>query len=232
MKDQVDALRRRGINAISMDSSKSRDEFLQQNADIREGRVRLLYCAPERLNNEGFVASIKDVRGGVRLIAVDEAHCISEWGHSFRPDYLKVARFVKEIKAERVVCLTATATPKVAQDICNAFEVDSTGLFKTTVYRPNLRLIVEATKTKQDKYPLIFRFLKTHPGPTIIYVTLQKQSEQLADDLRSQGFYAKSFHAGMKTEAKTQLQEEFMRSDKMVVSSSTPDCWTLISANN
>jgi superfamily II DNA helicase RecQ len=78
MKDQVDALRRRGIKAVAMDSSKSRTEFLQMNEDLRGGKIRLLYCAPERLNNEGFVASLKHVRGGVRLLAVDEAHCISE----------------------------------------------------------------------------------------------------------------------------------------------------------
>jgi superfamily II DNA helicase RecQ len=78
MKDQVDSLLKRGIPAAAMDSTKSREEFLQLNADIREGRLRLLYCAPERLNNEGFVSSIKYVRGGVRMVAIDEAHCISE----------------------------------------------------------------------------------------------------------------------------------------------------------
>jgi superfamily II DNA helicase RecQ len=81
------------------------------------GTLDILYCAPERLNNEGFVASMANVKGGVRLLAVDEAHCISEWGHAFRPDYLKVSRFAREIGAERFVCLTATATPKVAADV-------------------------------------------------------------------------------------------------------------------
>ncbi|KAF2424911.1 ATP-dependent DNA helicase [Tothia fuscella] len=217
MKDQVDALSRRNIYAVAMDSSKTREEFLQINSDLREGKVRILYCAPERLNNEGFVASIKQVRGGVRLIAIDEAHCISEWGHSFRPDYLKVARFAIEIKAERVVCLTATATLKVAQDVCDAFNVPPSGLFRTTMYRSNLRLVVESTTTKHAKYPLIFKFLRAHPGPTIIYVTLQKQSEMLANDLRQQGFNARSFHAGMQTDSKTQLQDEFMKNDNMVI---------------
>ncbi len=84
---------------------------------MQSGKLRILYCAPERLSNEGFVERMKYVTGGVRLLAVDEAHCISEWGHSFRPEYLKVARFVQEIKAERVICLTATATPRVVDDI-------------------------------------------------------------------------------------------------------------------
>lgn len=88
MKDQVDALVRRGIKAASFDSSKSREEYLQTCEMLRSGELKILYCAPERLNNEGFIEQMKYVRGGVRLLAVDEAHCISEWGHAFRPDYL------------------------------------------------------------------------------------------------------------------------------------------------
>lgn len=93
MKDQVDALVRRGIKAAVLDSTKSREEYLRTAEMLRNGELKLLYCAPERLNNEGFVEQMKHVRGGIRLLVVDEAHCISEWGHAFRPDYLSQDNF-------------------------------------------------------------------------------------------------------------------------------------------
>ena len=92
MKDQCDALKRLGISAAVMDSTKTRDEYLETTASMQNGTLDILYCAPERLNNEGFVSAMAHVKGGVRLLAVDEAHCISEWGHAFRPDYLKVSK--------------------------------------------------------------------------------------------------------------------------------------------
>ncbi|ESZ94382.1 hypothetical protein SBOR_5246 [Sclerotinia borealis F-4128] len=217
MKDQVDALVRRGIAAGTFDSSKTREEYIQTCDDLRRGALKLLYVAPERLNNEAFVEQMKYVRGGIRLLAVDEAHCISEWGHSFRPDYLKIARFADEIKAERVVCLTATATPRVAQDICDAFKITNTGLFRTSTYRPNLRLLAESGDTKIHMLPKLKDFLQNHKGSTIIYVTLQKQAEDLARKLVESGFKAKAFHAGMRTEDKTKLQDEFMKSDDMIM---------------
>lgn len=210
MKDQTDVLKAKGIAAECSDSTKTYEENQKIHSDMHSGKLRLLYCSPEKLNNETFVASIKHVPGGIRLIAVDEAHCISEWGASFRPEYLKVARFAKEIKAERVVCLTATATPRVVDDIRSAFSVDKPNVFCTSPYRPNLRLLAEPTETKQDKFPKLFKFLKDHPGPTLVYATLQKQVESLADDLVGQGFNAVAFHAGMRTEVKTDIQERFM----------------------
>lgn len=217
MKDQVDALERRGISAAQLDSSKTKDEYLQTVESMRNGTLDILYCAPERLNNEGFVANMAHVRGGVRLLAVDEAHCISEWGHAFRPDYLKVARFAKEIQAERVVCLTATATPKVAEDVRKAFDIPEDGLFRTTTYRPNLRLLAEPFRTKRESYPKLIAFLKAHPGPTIVYVTLQKHTEELAEQLRSRGFKARNFHAGMTTQEKGLVQDMFMASSDLII---------------
>ncbi|CAG8973955.1 hypothetical protein HYALB_00007484 [Hymenoscyphus albidus] len=218
MKDQVDALVKRGIKAATLDSTRTIEEFRQTSDMLRTGQLKLLYCAPERLNNESFVERMKNVRGGIRLLAVDEAHCISEWGHAFRPDYLKISRFAQEIKAERVICLTATATPRVASDICRAFDIDEEhGLFRTSTYRPNLRLIAESGASKKELAPKLTKYLRQNPGPSIVYVTLQKQTEELATELRRQYFKARAFHAGLETAVKTQLQEEFMRNDDLVI---------------
>jgi RecQ family ATP-dependent DNA helicase len=218
MKDQVDALKRLGISAEAMDSTKSREQYLATVDAMREGNLDILYCAPERLNNEGFVASMASVKGGVRLLAVDEAHCISEWGHAFRPDYLKVARFAKEIQAERVVCLTATATPKVVEDVCKAFDIPPTeGVFRTPTYRDNLRLQARSFLTKEESWPELLTFLKEHTGPTIIYVTLQKHAEALAERLRKARVNSRHYHAGMEKDEKSACQDAFMSSTNMVI---------------
>lgn len=217
MKDQVDALRRKGISAAVMDSTKTKEEYLHIVDSMRDGTLDILYCAPERLNNERFVASMAHVKGGVRLLAVDEAHCISEWGHAFRPDYLKVARFATEIEAERVVCLTATATPLVAKSICKAFDIDEAGLFRTSTFRSNLKLRAMSFDTKVQSYPVLLTLLRAHPGSTIVYVTTQSQTEDLAHRLRLEKFEAQSFHAGMRSDDKFMVQENFMASDNLII---------------
>ncbi|KAK5627979.1 hypothetical protein RRF57_003694 [Xylaria bambusicola] len=210
MKDQVDALQRRGIPADCLDSTRTNKNQRDINTSILEGRLRLLYCTPEKLNSTSFVESMKRVPGGIRLIAVDEAHCISEWGHSFRPDYLKIARFASEIEAERVICLTATATPRVAKDVCKVFDIKESNLFRTSSYRPNLKLEVEVIRERKDKQHLLLEFLKTHGGPTLIYVTARKDAESLAAILRSRGHNATYFHSKISTKKKVQIQEAFM----------------------
>ena len=121
MKDQVDQLKARGVAAERLDSSLTAEEVGALMAALRSGHVRLLYVAPERFNNERFREALQRLR--VSLFAVDEAHCISEWGHNFRPDYLKLAGFAKTCRAERMLALTATATPPVLADICRGFDI-------------------------------------------------------------------------------------------------------------
>jgi RecQ family ATP-dependent DNA helicase len=217
MKDQTDALQRRGIAAECSDSTKTYEQHQQIHADIHSGKLRLLYVSPEKLSNEAFVASMKHVPGGVRLVAVDEAHCISEWGHSFRPTYLMVERFTKEIKAERVICLTATATAKVAEDVRAAFDILERNEFRTSPYRPNLRLEAVATDSQDAKLPLLYKWLREHPGSTIVYVSLQQQAEDICKVLRSKAFNAAYYHAGMKVEEKTAVQDSFMADEVRIV---------------
>jgi superfamily II DNA helicase RecQ len=123
MKDQIDALRSRGIDAARLDSSLSFEEHQAVQGRLLSGALRLLYVAPERFNNERFLELLRKVQ--IALFAVDEAHCISEWGHNFRPDYLKLADTARELGAERVLALTATATPQVVLDICAGFRIEA-----------------------------------------------------------------------------------------------------------
>ena len=138
MKDQIDQLASKGIVAVRLDSSLSFDEYQAAMTAIRSGEAKLLYVAPERFFNERFRSSLADIP--ISLFAVDEAHCISQWGHNFRPDYLKLALIVNQLKAERVLALTATATPAVQDDICKAFEIASDDVICTDFYRPNLHI--------------------------------------------------------------------------------------------
>lgn len=199
-----------------MDSSQSREAWLDTCQSLRDGRLKLLYVAPERLNNEGFVEMIGHTR--VRMVAIDEAHCISEWGHAFRPDYLKVARFTKEIQAERVLCLTATATPRVIKDICAAFDIEEEGVFQTSTYRPNLRLLAESFVTAADKSKALISFMRHHrQQPTIVYVQTHEQTEAVSAELKKHGINALGYHAGMTSEARTAVQDKFMRSKENVI---------------
>ena len=151
------------------------------------------------------------------LFAVDEAHCISEWGHSFRPDYLKLARFAQECKADAVLALTATATPPVLDDICRFFQIDSHCAVRTPFYRSNLTLLSELV-TEWDRDRILIDKLRSRPaGPTIVYVTLQRTAEEVAERLAKAGFPAKPYHAGMKDEDRTATQDWFMASDDAIV---------------
>src|SRR5712692_806365 len=138
MKDQIDFLRGRGIAAARLDSSLTLDETREVADRLREGTLKLLYVAPERFNNERFLAQLH--RAEIALFAIDEAHCISEWGHNFRPDYLKLAQAARDLRAPRVLALTATATPAVVEDICAGFGIERACAFVTGFYRPNLEL--------------------------------------------------------------------------------------------
>ena len=215
MKDQVDFLQKRGVAAARQDSSVSREEFEEIQNALRERRLKLLFVAPERFSNERFLARLKSLR--IDLLVIDEAHCISEWGHNFRPDYLKLARYARELNVGRVLALTATATPTVAKDICREFAIVPEAHVHTGFYRPNLFLRVTACAPAERLGVLLARLRARPCGPTIVYVTLQKTAETIAAALGAAGFAAEAYHAGMEAEAREAVQNRFMASDDAIV---------------
>jgi ATP-dependent DNA helicase RecQ len=215
MKDQIDALARRGIAAARIDSSLGAGETASVMQRVRSGELKLLYVAPERFNNERFREAIE--RMHVSLFAVDEAHCISEWGHNFRPDYLKLVRFAQRCRAERLLALTATATPDVLTDICREFRVEPAAAIRTGFYRPNLALQATETTARQRDALLVQKLQSRPRGATIVYVTLQKTAEQVAEQLEAAGFAARPYHAGLETEQRTEVQNWFRDSRDPIV---------------
>ena len=217
MNDQVLHLRSRGVAAARLDSSLSREEAREVEASILDGSLHLLYVSPERFNNERFLSLLR--RAKISLFAVDEAHCISEWGHAFRPDYLKLARTAKELGVPRVLALTATATPKVQDDVREAFGIDEADAVVTGFYRPNLNLLTTPVEAEERMRLLLSRLghPKRSPGPTIVYVTLQKTAERVAEDLRGAGHEAYAYHAGMEPEERSRVQEAWTKGERGIV---------------
>jgi ATP-dependent DNA helicase RecQ len=215
MKDQIDFLGQQGIAAARLDSSLSLPETQAVSDQLREGTLKLLYVAPERFNNERFLRQLQRTR--ISLFAIDEAHCISEWGHNFRPDYLKLAQAARELGVERVLALTATATPAVVEDICAGFAIERSRAFVTGFYRPNLELHTIPVDVSHRDALLRERLTTRPPGPTIVYVTLQRTAERVAADLERAGLKARPYHAGMESEERTRVQDWWMASDHGIV---------------
>lgn len=208
MKDQIDSLQKLNIAAERLDSSLDEDRYREVSQSIRDGNLKMLFIAPERLSNERFLGLIRNQR--ISMLAVDEAHCISSWGHNFRPDYLKLARAAKELQVERVLALTATATPQVSDDIAQAFNIAPADVVNTGFHRPNLELRVSACTAAERPALLLQRMRERPAGPTIVYVSLQRHAEEVAEHLCAAGFQAQAYHAGLKSELRSQIQDNFM----------------------
>ena len=215
MKDQVDSLQAKDLPAARLDSTLTAEETASIYSDLKHEKIKLLYVAPERLANEKFRDRLDQLN--ISLLAIDEAHCISEWGHNFRPDYLKLTQFAKELQIKRVLCLTATATPVVARDICSRFEIDDDDHHQLTFYRPNLQLAVTPLADKERKKHLLEK-IQEHPDQaTIVYTTLQHGAESLASFLNKSGLTARPYHAGLRPEARTEIQEQFMSGETPII---------------
>ncbi|MGE6792253.1 RecQ family ATP-dependent DNA helicase [Pseudomonas guineae] len=208
MQDQLAFLHARGISAASIDSAQSREQTNETMAKAKSGELKILMISVERLKNERFRNFISQVP--ISLLVVDEAHCISEWGHNFRPDYLKLPDYQRQFGIAQVLLLTATATPPVIADMQRKFAIAMDDVVTTGFYRANLNLLVEPVAGR-DKQRRLSEWLGAKPGqPSIVYVTQQKTAEQVAEQLSQRGFAASAYHAGMPHETREAIQRQFM----------------------
>ena len=208
MKNQIDFLKSKNILAAKLDSGMSAEEYRSTLEAARLGQLKILMVAVERFKNERFRTQLRQMN--VFLLVVDEAHCISEWGHNFRPDYLKIPLYQKEFSIKKVLLLTATATPKVIDDMCKKFAINRKNVVQTGFYRKNLFLRIRPV-TEEKKDALLREVLAEKPdGPTIVYVTLQKTADRITQMLKENGLDAEAYHAGMKNEHREIVQDRFM----------------------
>jgi len=208
MKDQVDQLTARRIPTTFINSSLSYSDVTSRLARMREGRFKLVYIAPERFRNEAFINAIKDVK--VKLFAVDEAHCISHWGHDFRPDYLRLREAVERLGSPQVIALTATATSQVRSDIARQLGLQNPRVFIAGFDRPNLALRVFHSDTEKQKLEQVRRLIARAGRPGIIYAATRKTVEQITSNLKMAGLAVEAYHAGMEDHERTRAQEKFM----------------------
>ncbi|HMC11643.1 MAG TPA: ATP-dependent DNA helicase RecQ [Pirellulaceae bacterium] len=209
MKDQVDALTALGIAATFINSSLAPAEAYQRINDMAAGRFDLVYIAPERLRSSLFLEKLRETR--VQLLAVDEAHCISEWGHDFRPDYARLGRLRQRLNNPQTIALTATATPDVRGDIVAQLQIREPKVFITGFSRPNLHFEVQQALSEPDRDRMLVNFLRETPGAGIIYSATRKGCEQLVPVLAATaGRRVEMYHAGLEPDARRRVQDDFM----------------------
>jgi ATP-dependent DNA helicase RecQ len=213
MKDQVDALQASGITATFLNSSLVAGEGRERLRGLRNGEFRLLYVAPERLMLSGFLADLQ--KWNVKLIAIDEAHCISEWGHDFRPEYRQISELRKHFPNVPFMALTATATGRVREDIVNHLQLREPKCYVASFNRPNLTYRVIP---KNKHYDQLLAFLRARPKESgIVYCMSRKSTESVAQRLSEDGIKAKPYHAGLTPKERSSHQEFFLRDDIRVV---------------
>ena len=217
MKNQVDVIRgfEAGDGGIAhfLNSSLNKNQIAEVQEDLLSGRTKLLYVAPESLTKEENIALLKGIK--ISFYAVDEAHCISEWGHDFRPEYRKIRSIIEEIQPAPVIALTATATPKVQSDILKNLRIPDARVFKSSFNRPNLYYEV---RDKVEPEKDIIRFIRQHPGKSgIIYCLSRKKVEELAQMLSINGIKALPYHAGLDAKTRAENQDKFLMEEIDVI---------------
>ncbi|MFT7496876.1 MAG: ATP-dependent DNA helicase RecQ, partial [Urechidicola sp.] len=214
MKDQLEFLQAKGISAASIDSTLTPEQSKQTMQSVREGKIKILMVSVERFKNERFRQFIHGVP--MSMLVVDEAHCISEWGHNFRPDYLKLPQYRQELNIPLVLLLTATATKKVKLDMAHRFSIGNEHIVQTGFYRENLDLSVMPV-TEMDKQLQLLQIIQQQSGSGIVYVTLQHTAELVAEFLARNDIHAQAYHAGFDNDKRQAIQDDFMQSRLQVV---------------
>jgi ATP-dependent DNA helicase RecQ len=215
MKDQVDALKNNGVEAAFLNSTQTAQEQREVSRDIRSGKLKLLYVAPERLLQTGdqFIDFLKSVK--VSLFAIDEAHCISSWGHDFRPEYMQLAKLKKHFPEVPLIALTATADKLVRKDIIERLNIRNAELFISSFNRPNIFYTVEP---KRNSFARLLEYLeKRRDESGIVYCLSRNSAESLAADLREAGFNALPYHAGLDKEKRDKNQELFLKDEVKII---------------
>ncbi|MCB0491832.1 MAG: DNA helicase RecQ [Cyclobacteriaceae bacterium] len=213
MKNQVDQLNAYGINARFLNSTLSKSEITRLKKDCINGEIKLLYVAPESLNKEEYIEFL--LKTNVSFVAIDEAHCISEWGHDFRPEYRKIKTMIAQLGSMPVIALTATATPKVQIDIQKNLQMEDADIFVSSFNRKNL--YYEVRPKKETKKQLI-KFLKENKGKSgIIYCLSRKKVEEIAQLLNVNGFSAAPYHAGLDPDVRVRNQDNFLNEEVDIV---------------
>ncbi|MEK7672857.1 MAG: DNA helicase RecQ [Patescibacteria group bacterium] len=213
MKDQVDALKANGVSAEFINSSLSSEEILEIQEKAEKGMIKILYVAPERLAVESFRDFLETV--DVQLIAIDEAHCISEWGHDFRPEYRNLKKLRQDFPDIPLIALTATATIKVRKDIVEQLSLQKAKIFLRSFNRENLTYFVQP---KQEVFDQIKGLLEKHKNQSaIIYCASRKTTEEVAKSLRKEKFNAFAYHAGLDQQTRSETQEKFIRDEIEII---------------
>ena len=209
MKDQVDQLPAEiAATATFVNSSLEPGVAAQRIEDVATGRTRLLYAAPERLRNASFVETLRSI--GVGLVVIDEVHCVSMWGHDFRPDYLFIRRALDALGNPAVLGMTATATPATAAEIATALGRDL-AVVRTSIVRPNLRYDVEQVTGNEDRLRiLVERLRRIESGSAIVYARSRDSCERIARTLRGHGLAMEHYHAGLEAEERSRVQDDFV----------------------
>ncbi len=218
MKNQVDQLRSFGTESIAhfLNSSLSKGDITKVKKDVSSGDTKLLYIAPETLKKEETIEFLKSIN--ISFVAVDEAHCISEWGHDFRPEYRRIKQMIKEIKDVPMMALTATATPKVQQDIQKNLQMGDALVYKSSFNRTNLYYEIRPKGKKNDVLKDIVSYINTRKGKTgIIYCLSRKKVEEIAGVLKANGIKALPYHAGLDAKTRAAHQDAFLMEDCDVI---------------